>query len=152
MDYTALRTEILTDPVGLGYAPFVEAGSHNMVAALLSGPRYPATGKVDVATALIWIAKHGLMARLRAAAQGDNPQVASIAEVALLLVQNPNIPAIDLALPDVQEMFGVLVAAGVITADERDELFAASIVMQTRAEMLFGRNVSADDVSEALNG
>jgi len=44
------------------------------------------------------------------------------------------------------------VAAGVITADERDELFAASIVMQTRAEMLFGRNVSADDVSEALNG
>lgn len=152
MDYTALRTEILTDPAGLGYKPFIEAGSHNMVAALLSGPRYPATGKVDVATALIWIAKHGLMARLRAAAGGDNAQVASIAEVALLLVQNPNIPAIDLALPDVQQMFGVLVAAGVITADERDELFATSIVMQTRAELLFERNVSADDVSEALNG
>ena len=87
MDYTALRSEILTDPAGLGYAPFVEAGSHNQVAGLLNVPRYPSPGKVDVATALIWIAKHGLMARLRAAAQGDNAQVASIAEVALLLVQ-----------------------------------------------------------------
>ena len=39
MDYTALRTEIQTDPATLGYAPFIAAGSHNQVAALLDAPR-----------------------------------------------------------------------------------------------------------------
>ena len=150
MDYTALRTEIQADPDALGYAPLMAAGSHNQVADALNEPRYPSPGKVDIATALIWIAKHGLMARLRAATGGDNAQVASIAEVALLLVQNPNIPAIDLALPDVQQMFAVLVAAGVITADGRDELFVASTVMQSRAASIGLGVVIADDISRAL--
>ena len=150
MDYTALHAEITDDPADLGYAPFVAAGSHNQIAELLNEPRDPGPGAIGVADALIWIAKYGMMARLRAAAQGDNAQVASIAEVALLLVQNPNIPAIDLALPDVQTMFAVLVQAGVVTADERDELFAESEVVRSRAETLGLGRVNAEDVAKAL--
>lgn len=150
MDYLALRAELQTDPAGLNYAPFIEVGSHNIVAALLDLPRYPRPGSVTVSTVLIWAAKHGVLAKLRAAAAGDNPQVASIAEVALLLVQNPNIPAIDLALPDVQEMFGVLVAAGVIAADERDELFVLGTVALSRADVLGLGIVREDDVARDL--
>lgn len=150
MDYTTLRTEIETDPESLGYAPLVAAGSHNQVAALLNEPRYPGPGPVDIATVLIWAAKHGTLAKLRAAAAGDNPQVASIAEVALLLVQNPNIPAIDLALPDVQEMFDVLTAAGVIAVEDRDELFLLGTVSLSRADVLGLGIVREDDVARAL--
>ena len=150
MNYTALHTEIQTDPDALSYAPFVAAGAHNQVAALLNEPRYPGPGMVPITTVLIWAAKYGVLAKLRAATQSGSAELASIAEVGLLLVSNPNIPAVDLALPDVQQMFGVLVAAGVIAADERDELFAYSIVMRSRADVLGLGTVQAGDVAQAL--
>lgn len=150
MDYLALRAELREDPAGLNYAPIIGVGSHNIVAALLNIPRYPRPGSVTVSTVLIWAAKHGILAKLRAAAAGENPQVASIAEVALLLVQNPNIPAIDLALPDVQEMFDVLTAAGVIAVEDRDELFLLGTVSLSRADIIGLGIVREDDVARAL--
>ena len=152
MDYDALRDELTQDPAGLGYAPLLDAGSANQVAAALNEPRYPTDGPITIERLLRWAAKYAVLPRLQAAAQSDNMQVAGIAQVGLLLTQNPNIPVIDLGLADVQQMFGALVQAGVISADERDELFAAGVHLVSRADVLKLGAVTADDVSRAMEG
>jgi hypothetical protein len=152
MDYAALRAELTTDPAKLGYGPLLAAGSANRVADLLNAPTQAGLGKVGITPMLIWIAKHGVMARLRAGAASDNAGLASISEVALMLVSNPNIDAIDFGLPDVQAMLGALVQAGVIPADAYQELTGIATVQRSRAQVLGWGHVSADDVSRAMEG
>ena len=69
MDYTALRAELTTDPAGMGYGPLLAAGSANRVADLLNAPTQAGLGSVPITPLLEWIAAHGVMARLRAAAE-----------------------------------------------------------------------------------
>ncbi len=152
LDLDALRTEIQTDPDQLGYAPAVATGSANQVAAIINAPRYAAYGPIPITPVLIWLAKWGIMPRLREATQGADKQIAGIAEVALLLVQNPNIPALDVSLPAVQQMLTALVLAGVIPIEASDELLALAPIQQSRAEQLGLGTVTADDVSRALEG
>ena len=147
-----LHDELTNDPEGLGYAPLLAAGSANAIADLLNAPHYDALGKVGITPMLVWIAKHGVMARLRAAAAGDNAQIASIAEVAMLLVQNPNISAIDFGLSDVQAMLAALAQAGVIPQDAYTEVLTLATVHVSRAQQLGLGTVSADDVSRAMEG
>lgn len=149
MNYDVLHDELTQDPAGLGYAPLLASGSDNAVAALLNEARYPTDGRITIERLLRWAAKYAVLPRLQQATQSENQQIAGIAQVGLLLTQNPNIPVIDLGLPDVQQMFGALVEAGVITADERDELFAAGVRLRSRAEVLGLGTVAADDVSRA---
>lgn len=149
---SVLHDELANDPVDLGYAPLLAAGSANQVAALLNEPRYGALGSVPITPLLEWIAAHGVMARLRAAAAGDDAQVASIAEVALMLVSNPNIPALDLSRPRVQTMLAALAQAGVVPQDAHDELLALATVRVSRAQQLGLGAVAADDVSRAVEG
>jgi hypothetical protein len=150
MDYTALRAELTTDPAQLGYAPLLAAGSANQVAGLLNERTQQALGSVPITPLLEWIAAHGIMARLRAAAAGEDAAVASIAEVALMLVSNPNIPALDLSRVRVQQMLGALTQAGVIPADAQAELIGMATTYVSRADVLELGYVSADDVSRAM--
>lgn len=150
MDLTTLRTELQTDPLTLGYAPLVEAGAHNAIADMLNQKQYPTLGKVEITPMLIWIAKYQMMARLRTAAAGSEPTIASIAEVALLLVQNPNISAIDFGLPDVQTMLAALVQAGVVPEPAYQELLQTATTQVSRAQRLGLSHVSAEDISQAL--
>lgn len=145
-----LIQELDYDPAGIGYAPLLAAGSANQVADLLNEPRYDAFGSVPITPLLEWIAAHGIMARLRAAAAGDNAEIASIAEVALMLVSNPNIPALDLSRPRVQAMLTALTQAGVIPQEAHDELLSLATVQQSRAHQLGLGTVTADDVSRAV--
>lgn len=144
-----LVDELDHDPTGLGYAPLLAAGSANQVAALLNEPRFDALGSVLITPLLEWIAAWGIMARLRAAAAGDNAEIASIAEVALMLVSNPNIPALDLSRPRVQTMLAALTQAGVIDQSAHDELLQLAAVRVSRAAQLGLGMVTADDVSRA---
>ena len=152
MDYTALRAELITDPAKLGYGPLLAAGSANRVAVLLNERTQQGLGSVPITPLLEWIAAHGIMARLRAAAAASDPALASISEVALMLVSNPNIDAIDFGLPDVQAMLAALVQAGVIPADAYQELTGIATVQRSRADVLGLGAVSADDVSKAMEG
>jgi hypothetical protein len=145
-----LHDELTTDPEGLGYADMLAAGSHNAVAAALNMARYPALSSVAITPLLEWMAAHGIMARLRAAAAGEDAQIASIAEVALLLVANPNIPALDLSRERVQTMLGALTQAGVIPEPAYQELLQLAAVQVSRAQQLGLGTVSADDVSRAV--
>lgn len=150
MNIEALRTEIIMDPEQLGYQAAVATGSDNQVAALLNAPRYPAYGKVEITPVLIWLAKWGIMPRLRAAAAGENVDIAGIAEVALMLVSNPNIPSLDVSLPAVQQMLTALVMAGVVPMEASEELLTTAAIQRSRAEILGLGTVTADQVAKAL--
>lgn len=152
MDSAKLRNEIIEDPQNLGYAAPLAAGSANQIAALLNAPRYDGLGTVDTATMLIWVAKWGVLANLRTAVASDNQALASIAEVTLLMISNPNIPALDLSLPDVQTMLTELVMGDVILPEAANELHALAAVKRSRAAELGLGVVTADDVSRALEG
>jgi hypothetical protein len=147
-----LSDELANDPEGLGYAPMLASGSHNAVAAALNELHYAALGNVDITPLLEWIAAHGVMARLRAAAASNDPALASIAEVALMLVSNPNIPALDLSRPRVQTMLGALYVGGVVTQDAYHELLSMAAVQVSRAAVLGLGTVTADDISRAVEG
>lgn len=150
MNTTILKQELQQDPLRLGYAPLLAVGAANQVADLLNAPRYPTDGPVTIEQVLRWAAKYAVLPRLQVAAQSDNMALAGIAQVGLLLTQNPNIPTIDLGLEDVQQMFAALVQAEVISAAQRDELFAAGVTLRSRADVLGLGTVSADDVTRAM--
>ena len=151
-DLDALRAEIQTDPDKLGYAGALASGSDNQVADLLNLHRYPGYGPVAITPVLIWLAKWGIMPRLRAAAQSDDPAVAGIADVALLLVSNPNIPSLDVSLPAVQQMLTALVMAGVVPMEASEELLTTAAIQRSRAEILGLGTVTADQVAKAREG
>ena len=69
-----------------------------------------------------------------------------------MLINNPNIDAIDFGLPDVQAMLGALAQAGVIPANAYQELTGIATVQRSRAQVLGWGYVSADDVSRAMEG
>jgi hypothetical protein len=150
LDLKGLRTEIQTDPEHLGYAAAVATGSANQIAESINTPRYAAYGPIPITPVLIWLATWGIMPRLREAAQGEDRQVAGIAEVAMMLVSNPNIPALDVGLQPVQYMLTALVQAGVIPMEASDDLLALGATQKSRAEILGFDTVTADDVSRAL--
>ena len=152
LDLDALRTEIQTDPDKLGYAGALATGSDNQVADLLNMRRYPGYGPVAITPVLIWLAKWGIMPRLRAATQSDKPDIAGIAEVAMMLVSNPNIPALDVGLPEVQQMLSALVIADVIPLAASEELLTQGMVQRSRAEILGMNTVTADQVAQAREG
>lgn len=145
-----LFQELAADPADLGYAALIATGSHNVIAEAMNRPQFDALGKVEITPALIWIAKWGIMARLRQAAAGEDPQLASIAEVAILLVNNPNISAIDFGISDVQTMLGGLAQAGIIPAPAYAEILATATHKRGRGQILGLGTVTADDVSQAL--
>lgn len=151
-EMATLRDELTNDPVGLGYTLLLAAGSVNQVATLLNEPRYDALGSILITPLLEWIAAHGIMARLRTAAAGDSAEIASIAEVALMLVSNPNIPALDLSRPRVQQMLATLTQAGVIPQAAHDELLQLATIRVSRAQQLGLGTVTSDDVSKAMEG
>lgn len=151
MNYDVLRTELTTDPTGLGYAEHIEAGSDNRIAELLNAPRgirYVAVGMGDV---LIWSAQTGALRKLTAAKSHPSETVAVVAETALALLTAP-LEQIDLGRAEVRQMFDVLVAGGVFTAIERDQLLAMAQRPSSRAQDLGLGAVSDVDVAIALRG
>lgn len=145
-----LHDELINDPNGIGYADPIAAGSHNVLADLLNTPRYGELGSVGITPMLEWIAAWGIMARLRAAVNGPDQSLASIAEVALMLVSNPNISSIDFSRPRVQQMLTVLATAGVFPQDAYDELEMLATTQVSRAKQLGLGTVTIDDISRAL--
>lgn len=156
MDYEKLKEELKNDPSSFGYSTMLQNGSHNLIEEVLNTKQFEEFGFVGIDVALIWMAKYKILPKLRMAQQSGVDSVSAIAEIAILLVQNPNISRIDFGIPEVQAMFQALVDAGVIAEVERDELLSKSVTLKSRCEILHIPYVSAHDISmvaqEVLNG
>ncbi len=158
LDYAALKTELTTDPAGLGYTAPIAAGSDAGVADLInsigSGSAYLLQlPSIDKNTFLTLTTPAAVRIGIgQTGADGSTPlSAAAIAKWTAVLAQgraaDPG-SQINLALI---ATLGSPVADNVMTSAE----FAALTTRQgSRAEVLFGAGtvVTSDDVATALRG
>lgn len=162
-----LIEELTTDPDGLGYAPLITAGDHSGVTALINhvdGAR-TALRPNTFATVRTLVARMGpagaiVAKKLRAfAASADSAVPEVYALQATVQEIMPFISAgdpgqgdgVDLGDAGSRGLFSALVSIGVITQDEATAVLAIGTPPCSRAFQLFGRDLSLNEVSEALN-
>lgn len=145
----ALADELAQDPAGLGYA---DAGLDERLALLnaANDPERFRTRPLTSAELLAWAAGNGRFVKLETAAGNAalGGELQSIAKAAHMLIQRDS-TTLDLNLTDRQQMLGALVQAGVIGADDAAALAALARVPVGRAESLWGRPVTREDVERA---
>jgi hypothetical protein len=168
IDYTQLATEINTDPLNLGYAPFVANGSDTDIANLLN--QDPSTFVppqtwvttvpfIPMVNILIWGGATGVRANVTAAANASGTfsaaplQIQAICQTVLDLLQGAA-TGLDISNSNNIAMITALVSAGVMTSDQQTSLLALADQSATRAQVLFGANimVAPSDVGQALRG
>lgn len=155
MSNTHLNNEITTDPLGLGYAPFVAAGNDQGVADLLNAKAVSSSRKVPLWEIKRQALQHGYWVAIRAAATSHpNQQVQAAAISAVDFVDDFRFTTMDLSDSAVQLMLAALVSGGVMTSDQKAALDGLAVTMISRAEQLFGEGtaITNTDVSFALRG
>lgn len=152
MDYTALATEINTDPLTLGYAALVSSGSDQGIAILLNANNYTLQGPVPMTDVFIWLGENALTVTIQGIAATSGP-LQNNAATFLLAVQGGS-AVLDVTNSAIVAMVAAFVTAGTFTQSVQDALFAMGQVPASRAEVLFGSGVSVSnsDVSFALRG
>jgi hypothetical protein len=148
IDYTALKNEITTDPLGLGYALFVSAGNDQAVVDLLNTTTGPSAAQVSLpylsrTTFLGAILPATLvLPTLSADLQSKWGRILAVVRAS---------DGVDLTDSGVQGLIALAAGDGVLTSDQ-----AAAIGKRTgsRAEVLFGAGttIKNNDVSYALRG
>lgn len=140
IDYLVLKTEIETDPTGIGYAPQVALGSDTGVADLINQIRdtielfRDGIGAAEVFEAVNAV-DFGTLTALQTA------------KLSLILSQ----PALSLRGANIRTMLGDIFLVG---SQTRINLIALAKRKASRAEQLFGYNISIAhvDVAKALRG
>jgi hypothetical protein len=150
IDINQLKTELQTDPTNQGYAPLLSAGNDSGVAAQLNIKQFSARAPIKTVDIKRHAIQNGYWAALKgAAAAHPDAQVRGAATCAIDYASDTRLETMDLDLPASQAMLNGLVAAGLISTAQHDELVAMGNINISRAEQLFGigTQVSADDIS-----
>ena len=163
IDYTALGSEIRTDPMALGYAASVTAGSDTGVAALLNQrpgtfnpvKTWTASAPVLPLTKVLQWAAAGPLAAITAGqttgGPGASTAIKSACMAAITLINGP-FSSFDVSDPNNTGLISGLVAGGIITSTDQTNLLNLANVPASRAEVLFGVGtvINYGDVSKAL--
>lgn len=150
MNHEALKTEIQSGPLAAELAPHIASGNDTAIADALNSHR----GETMLRERLI--SARGVLADYpdgpaAAAAVLDKLEAAAAHVPAVRWVMSfLKSDGIDIGSPATQGMIDQLVAAGVLTTDEGDKLKALGSVPASRAEIVFGRTVTANDVAHAV--
>ena len=148
MNYADLKAEIETGPLAAELAPFVAAGNDVAVAEILNSKRGETKlhSRMVSSRAVLGEYPDGPMA---GAAVLDKLEAAATSISAVKWVMSHlKADGIDIGSPATQGMLDQLATTGVITADEAEKLKVLGRVAASRAEVVFGRLVSINDVSE----
>jgi hypothetical protein len=159
INYTALKTELETDPIGYGYAPFYAAGDNGALADMLNLVRDGTNGgpaisirKSDVASKDIWeaIAIDDFPAL---PANPNNTQLSTERRSLSWLEGLANIQTIRLLNNDGSNTPVIANLQGIFPAGTgtRNRLIALASRNGSRAEQLFGANVrlTNEDIAKA---
>lgn len=141
INYTALATEITTDPTGIGYAPFVASGNDVAVAALLNEIR------VSAPTFTI---NRGQVPSQLVVNEFDATEFGLLTTNQLLQLSIiTQFGSVDLGDASVRQILGAIFP---VAGPTRAALVALANRPCSRAEFLFGLGVtiSASDVARAL--
>jgi hypothetical protein len=148
MDYDALRTEILDDPAGLGYASRVAAGDDAGIAALLNART--GRGPVPIEVLSAYCTAEGITGAIEAVAYeptgaGITLQLKGLCRNVLTLVRDDyRLTTCDVDHPNFAAGCDGLVAAGLMTAGQKVAILALAENRRGRDEVLFGEVASAD--------
>jgi len=148
MDYSALKSEIDNDPENIGYS----GKSNSQITELLNGNGYTKIVPVSVSNLMIWAASRGVMGKIHDGSDvtNVNAQLRSICIVAEKMIEKTESESLDITNPTVVGMLDALVAGSIISSDDKDALMAFGTVSASRAENLFNKSVTLDDVRTAL--
>ena len=140
-----LKSEIDSDPLGRGYSGMDDTA----VAVDLNTAYRTKKEPISSAELLAWSASDARLQKIKNAAEnGATDDLKSLAQAAYLIVTRDG-TTLDLNLADRLAMLDSLVAAGVLTADDRTSLDALATVSISRAEELAIGRVRAGDVIQA---
>jgi len=140
-----LKSEIDSDPLGRGYSGMDDTA----VAVDLNTAYRTKKEPISSAELLAWSASDARLQNIKNAAEnGATDDLKSLAQAAYLIVTRDG-TTLDLNLADRLAMLDSLVAASVLTADDRTSLDALATVSISRAEELAIGRVRAGDVIQA---
>lgn len=143
---SVLRTELTTDPLGLGYATHLP-GDPQRVVDLLTAPTQTMLKPITAARALTWAGSGPMATITDAANNAQHPARASC--LAFLHALSSGMP-LDPGDPDVRAEFDGWKAGGLITAEQYAALMAAATKPASRAELLGIAAPTARDIIDAL--
>lgn len=150
LEYSILKTEIQTDPSGLGYSQATsDLGVANIINSTFSSGQRP----IPSLDLIAWAGQSGRYKKIVDATASGDVNAASIAFAAQKILDRPD-AALDLSLSDRQQMLGGLVFYGVLTSGDSTSLYSLGLSPLSRAEYLFGPGVtiSEQDIGIARNG
>lgn len=148
MSLRKLKEEITTDPNNIGYSSM----SAQEIVSYLNTKNISQNYPIPSATLLAWSGQNSRLVNIKNASNHENPTIANIAEVAYLMIVRSD-TKLDLGLSDRIQMLGALVAAGILTTDDRDELLMMSEKLVSRADQLgFEEDITLGEVEWALAG
>lgn len=140
-----LRSEIDGDPLGRGYSEMDDAA----VAVDINTDYRTKKEPISSAELLAWSASNARLQNIKNASEnGSTDDLKALAQAAYLIVTRDG-TTLDLNLADRVAMLDSLVAAGVLTNDDRTSLETLATVSISRAEELAIGQVRAGDVIQA---
>ena len=149
MDYAALKAEIETGPLAATLAPFVTDGNDGAIAEALNADYATQTGSVARARFTIWAASTGMRAVIRDHAINLDSPLRAIA-ITLEDFLGGASETLDFAKAENQTMLAAWVTAGSCTQTQADSLLALSQKTVSRAQQIFGQQVTALDVRRVI--
>lgn len=153
MNLEILRSELIDDPLGMGYASMSDA----QAADLLNVPNRPGYKPVAASDVRMFVLLHGIWPSLAALAQSSaNPLYQGTAITILQTLGPGSFDTIRMNRLEIRTgvgaMLQTMVDAGAMTADQRTAMLAMSEAMISRAEELGLPVVYHPHIAEARNG
>lgn len=152
MDYTALKNELLTDPNGLGYADYLAVADDVGLAEVLNQKRY--RGPVPIIDISAYCIINGIIGACEVAAQSSETPAqlkAVCITVTTLLRDDFRLNTCDTDHPAFAFTCDALIAASLMTEDQKADMLALGENQVSRAAQVVGMNVSPFDVGSARN-
>src|SRR3990167_3076310 len=136
LDLAALKTELTTDPTGLGYEPLVTAGADGALSTLVNLVR----DTISV--------PRGIIQTWEVLAATDAAEYGALSATGKDIYKTL-VSAVDVNDAQIRTILSTLFPAGSVT---RMNLVARLTRKGSRAEQLYGTGVSSDQIAKALRG
>ena len=145
MKIQTIKTELETDPLGLGYS-----GMDDSAAAVAFNEKTRSKLEpISSAELLAWSANNTRLQSIKSAAEsGADDTIKSVAQAAYLMITRDD-TTLDLNLTDRVALLDALVSYNVLTADDKASLESLATVAISRGEELGVGLVRAGDVIQA---
>jgi len=145
MKIQTIKTELETDPLGLGYSGMDDSAA----AASLNEKTRSKLEPISSAELLAWSANNTRLQSIKSAAEsGADDTIKSVAQAAYLMITRDD-TTLDLNLADRVALLDALVSYSVLTADDKASLESLATVAISRGEELGVGLVRAGDVIQA---